>query len=141
MSAMSTMNAVPLAFVLPSSFCAIGPLIVLVGQIFRMFKPTWLTAGCVRGMVALVNSPPVAIDPVPVAGHRLFATPPRHHGLYSPTGLPLSVVCDKSPFRWLAVGQISEMLRVVPERYPSVETQKNVWSFLIGPPNPPPYSR
>ena len=71
----------PLALVLPSSFDAIGPLIVSVGHSLRMLRPVWLTAGCVSGMIAFVNSPPVAIDPVPVAGHLALATPPRHHGL------------------------------------------------------------
>ena len=56
-------------------------LIVSVGQSLRMLRPTWLTAGCVSGMIALVNRPPVASDPVPVAGQRAFAAPPRHHGL------------------------------------------------------------
>src|SRR5215212_1655806 len=79
--ALSTMKEVPLALVLPSSFCSIGPLIVSVGHNLRMFRPVWLTAGCVSGICAPVNSPPVAIDPVPVAGQRALATPPRHHGL------------------------------------------------------------
>src|SRR5919204_5580091 len=77
--ALSTRNPVALAFGFPSSFCAIGPLIVSVGHSFRILSPTWLTAGCVSGMVALVNKPPVAIEPVPVAGQRAFAAPPRHH--------------------------------------------------------------
>src|SRR6476661_10758470 len=85
-SALSTTKAVPLALVLPSSFCAIGPLIVWVGHSLRIFKPVWLTAGCVSGMMAPVNRPPVAIDPVPAAGHLAFATPPRHQGLYRTTG-------------------------------------------------------
>src|SRR5262245_16835934 len=79
--ALSTMNAVPLALGLSFSLSAIGPLIVSVGHCLRMFRPVWLTAGCVSGMIALVNNPPVAIDPVPVAGQRALATPPRHHGL------------------------------------------------------------
>src|SRR6266851_3275423 len=80
-SALSTMNAVPLAFVLPSSLAAMGPLIVSVGHSLRMLRPTGLTAGCVSGMTAFVNRPPVAIDPLPVAGHLALATPPRHQGL------------------------------------------------------------
>src|SRR5438874_5839007 len=136
--ALSTMNAVPFALVLPSSFDAIGPLIVSLGHSFRMLTPTGLTAGCVSGMIALVKRPPVAIDPVPAAGHRALATPPRHHGLYRTTGLPPDVVCEKSPLRWFRLGQISEMLRVVPERYPSVATQKKVRFFTTGPPTPPP---
>src|SRR5438094_9937293 len=114
--ALSTRNPVALAFGFPSAFWAIGPLIVLSGHSFRMFRPTWLTAGCVSGMIALVNRPPVAIDPVPVAGQRALATPPRHHGLYSTTGAPPIVEREKSPFRWFAVGQISARLRVVPDR-------------------------
>ena len=43
--------------------------------------PTWLTAGWVSGMIPPVKRPPVATDPVPAAGHRALATPPRHHGL------------------------------------------------------------
>src|SRR5215467_11813829 len=101
MSAMSTRNPVPIAFGSKFSFCDMGPLIVWSGQSLRMFSPTWLTAGWFSGMVALVNSPPVAIDPVPVAGHLEFATPPRHHGLYSTTGLPPIVECEKSPLRWV----------------------------------------
>src|SRR3954447_16860036 len=80
-SALSTMKDVPLALVLPFSFCAIGPLMVSVGHSLRMFRPVWLTAGWVRGMIALVNSPPLAIEPVPVAGHLALTEPPRHHGL------------------------------------------------------------
>src|SRR5947208_17060547 len=106
-----------------------------------MFRPTWLTAGWVSGMTPPLNSPPVAIDPVPVAGHRALATPPRHHGLYRTTGAPPTVVCEKSPLRWFAVGQISLMLRVVPERYPSVAPQQNVRFLTTGPPMPPPSSR
>src|SRR5438067_2113097 len=139
--ALSTMNAVPLALVLPSSFCCIGPLIVSVGQPLRMLSPVWLMAWCDSGMIAPVNSPFVAIDPVPVAGHRALAVPPRHQGLKSRIGTPPTVVCEKSPLRWLSVGQISCWLRVVPERYPSVANQKNVRSFTIGPPTPPPYNR
>src|SRR3954447_8616743 len=97
--ASSTTNAVPLALVLPSSFCAIGPLIVSVGQVLRMLSPVWLTAGCVNGMTAPVNKPPLAIDPVPVAGRRAFATPPRHHGLKSTVGAPFVSVREKSPLR------------------------------------------
>src|SRR5207237_6267420 len=99
MSAMSTRKPVPIAFGWLFSFCAIGPLVVSVGQSLRMFNPTWLTAGCVSGMIALVNRPPVASDPVPVAGQRAFATPPRHHGLYRTTGAPPLVECEKSPLR------------------------------------------
>ncbi len=80
MSALSTRNPVPTAFVLKSSFDDIGPLIVSVGHCLRMLRPAWLTAGWFSGMIAFVNNPPVAIDPVPVAGHRA-PTPPRHHGL------------------------------------------------------------
>src|SRR5437773_1867910 len=79
--ALSTRNPVALAFGLPSSFCAIGPLIVWSGQGFRMLSPTWLTAGWFSGMVAFVKRPFVVIDPVPVAGHLALATPPRHQGL------------------------------------------------------------
>src|SRR3954447_8958976 len=114
--AWSTTNAVPLALVLPSSFCAIGPLIVSVGHSLRMFRPVWLTAGWASGMMPPVNRPPVAIDPVPVAGQRALATPPRHHGLYRTVGAPPDVVCEKSPSRCVAVGQISCCPRVVPER-------------------------
>src|SRR6185295_9663632 len=91
-NALSTMNAVPLALVLPSSFCAIGPLIVSVGHSLRMLRLVWLTAGCVSGMMPPVNSPPVAIEPVPVAGHLALAAPLRHHGLKSVTGTPPDVV-------------------------------------------------
>src|SRR6187399_3085242 len=80
-SALSTLKEVPLAFVLPSSFCCIGPLIVSVGHSFRMLSPVWLTAGCVSGIIPPVKRPPVAIEPVPVAGHLALAAPPRHHGL------------------------------------------------------------
>src|SRR5438128_1638291 len=80
MSAASTRNPVPTAFGWKSSFEPIGPLIVSVGHSLRMLSPTWLTAGWVSGMIALVKSPPVAIDPVPVAGHLALA-PLRHHGL------------------------------------------------------------
>src|SRR6185295_8084059 len=110
------MNAVPLALVLPSSFCAIGPLMVWVGHVFRMLSPVWMTAGCVNGMMPPVNRPPVATEPVPVAGHFALATPDRHQGLNSTAGAPPAVVCEKSPLRWLLVGQISCWLRVVPER-------------------------
>src|SRR5215211_5511215 len=114
--ALSMMNDVPLALVLPSSFCSIGPVIVSVGHSLRMLRPVWLTAGCVNGICAPVNRPPVAIEPVPVAGQRALATPLRHHGLYRVTGAPPAVVREKSPLRWLAVGQISFWLRVVAER-------------------------
>src|SRR5712671_4647996 len=110
------MNAVPVAFGLPFSFCAIGPVMVSVGHVLRMLSPVWLTAGWESGMIALVNSPPVATDPVPVAGQRALAMPARHHGLYGTTGAPPDVVREKSPRRWFAVGQISCWLRVVPER-------------------------
>ncbi len=99
MIALSTTKAVPLAFGFPSSLFAIGPWIVWVGHSFSMFKPVWLTAGCVSGMIPPVKSPPVASDPVPVARHRALATPPRHHGLKSATGAPPLVVCEKSPLR------------------------------------------
>src|SRR5213594_2721084 len=115
-SALSTRNPVPMAFGSKFSLDAIGPLIVSVGHNARMFRPTWLTAGCVSGIVALVNNPPVAIDPVPVAGHLELATPPRHHGLKSTTGRPPMVEREKSPLRWFSVGQISDRLRVVPDR-------------------------
>src|SRR3954447_9640362 len=131
--ASSTTNAVPFALVLPSSFCAMGPLIVSVGHVFMMLRPAWLTAGCVRGTIAFVNKPPVAIDPVPVAGHRAFETPPRQYGLNSTTGMLPEVVCEKSPLRWFAVGQISCWPRVVPDRYPSRAVQKNVRFLMIGP--------
>src|SRR5438093_3584346 len=106
--ALSTRNPVPTAFVSKFSFDAIGPLIVSVGHSLRTLRPTWLTAGCVSGMIALVNSPPVAIEPVPVAGHLALAAPPRHHGLYSTTGRPPTVEREKSPLRWFSVGQISD---------------------------------
>ena len=87
MSASSTSRAVSLTFGLPSSLSPIErPLTVCVGQAFRMLKPTVLAAGCVRGMIAPVNSPPVASDPVPVAGQRALAAPLRHHGLNRRTG-------------------------------------------------------
>src|SRR4029453_14229016 len=96
-------NAVPLALVLPFSFCAIGPWIVSVGHSLRTLSPTWLTAGCVSGMTAPVKSPPVAIDPVPVAGHLAeAAVKPRHHGLKRTAGAPPDVVREKTPFRWFA---------------------------------------
>src|SRR5437899_9455334 len=79
--ALSTRNPVPFALWLPSSFWAIGPLIVWSGHSFRMLSPAWLTAGWLSGMIALVNRPFVASEPVPVAGHLAFVTPPRHHGL------------------------------------------------------------
>src|SRR5712671_3639220 len=116
MSAMSTMRAVPIAFGSLFSLAAIGPWIVSVGHWRRMFRPTWLTAGCVSGMIPPVNRPPVAIDPDPVAGHRVFAAPPRHHGLYRTTGLPLIVDVEKSPFRCFRLGQTSDSFRVVPDR-------------------------
>ena len=81
-----------------------------------MFRPVWLTAGWVSGMIAFVNNPPVAIDPVPVAGHFALATPPRQYGLKSTTGAPPMVECEKSPTRWFMLGQISERPRVVPDR-------------------------
>src|SRR5438034_11253028 len=138
--ALSTMNAVPLALVVPSSFCCIGPLIVSVGHCARMFLPV----GLIRSgrIIALVNSPPLASDPLPVAGHLVVAAVrPRHHGLKRRTGTPPTVVCEKSPLRWFVAGQISCWFRVVPERYPSVANQKNVRFFTIGPPTPPPYRR
>src|SRR3981189_3086411 len=81
MSALSTRNPVPMAFGSKSSFPAIGPLIVSVGPSLGMLRPTPRPPGCVSGTIALVNNPPVAIDPVPVAGHLALAAPPRHHGL------------------------------------------------------------
>ena len=54
--------------------------------------------------MALVNNPPVAIDPVPVAGHLAFATPPRHHGLNSTTGAPPDLVreeCTQNGFEFV----------------------------------------
>src|SRR5262245_1058507 len=81
MIALSTTKAVPLAFGLPSAFCAIGPWIVEVGHPLRMFRPVGLTAGCVSGIMPPVKRPPVASDPVPVAGQYALAAPPRHHGL------------------------------------------------------------
>src|SRR6476659_7944393 len=97
--AWSTMKAVPVALGLPFSFCPIGPVMVSVGHVLRMFNPVWLTAGCVSGMMALVNRPPVAIEPVPALGQRALAIPARHHGLYSTTGAPPERVCEKSPLR------------------------------------------
>src|SRR5258708_40278242 len=91
------MNAVPLAFVLPSSLAAMGPLVVSVGHSLRMLRPTGLTAGCVSGMTAVVNRPPVAIDPLPVAGHLALATPPRHQGVQRTTGLAPDGALDKFP--------------------------------------------
>ena len=63
------------------SFVPIGPPIVSVGHAPSRPKPAAFAAGCPRGIVAFVNRPPVAIDPVPVAGHFAFATPPRQYGL------------------------------------------------------------
>src|SRR5262245_12271613 len=121
MSASSTRRAVSLAFGLPSSLSAIErPLTVCVGHAFSMLKPTVFAAGWVGGMIAPVNSPPVAIDPVPVAGQRALATPVRHHGLNRRTGAPPAVVLEKSPLRWRAVGQMYCSPRVVDDRYPSV---------------------
>ena len=98
MSASSTIRAVSLAFGLPSSLSPIArPLTVCVGQALIMLKPTALAAGCLRGMIALVNSPPVASEPVPVAGQRALAAPLRHQGLNSRTGAPPAVVREKSP--------------------------------------------
>ena len=80
------------------------PLTVWVGHAFRMLAPTVLTAGCVRGIIAPVNSPPVAIDPVPVAGHcagGATSTP----GLNRRTGSATDVVREKSPLRWRAVAR------------------------------------
>ena len=108
------MRAVSLAFGLPSSLSPIArPLTVCVGHALSMLNPTALAAGCVRGIIALVNSPPVAIDPVPVAGQRALATPPRHQGLNSRTGAPPAVVREKSPARCRAVGQMYCRPRVV----------------------------
>src|SRR5581483_4132622 len=109
--ALSTRKPVPFAFVLPSSFVPIGPWMVSVGQSFRMLSPTWLTAGCVSGIIEPVNNPPVPIDPVPLAGHFALATPVRQYGLYRVTPER-----EKSPLRWFSVGQISFTPRVVPDR-------------------------
>src|SRR6266576_7103377 len=96
--ALSTMNAVAFALVLPSSFVPIGPLIVSVGHWFRMLRPVGLMR--FPGMVAFVNSPPVASDPLPVAWHlAVGAVNPRQNGLKRRTAAPLPVVCEKSPFR------------------------------------------
>src|SRR5438874_9735927 len=96
--ALSTMKAVPLALVLPSSLVGIGPWIVSVGHCARMFFPVGLMR--LDGIIALLNSPPVASDPLPVAGHLVVgAVRPRHHGLKRRIGTPPLVVCEKSPLR------------------------------------------
>src|SRR4051812_8496475 len=117
-----------------------GPLIVSVGHVFMMLRPVWLTAGCVSGTIAFVNNPPVAIDPVPLAGHRALATPPRQYELNSTPGIPRAVVREQSPLRSSAVAQISCWPRVVRDRYRAGAAQKNVGFLTIGPPMPPPYS-
>ena len=100
-----------------SSLGPIGlPRVSTVGYALRRLKPTWLAAGWVRGMIPPVNSPPVSIDPVPVAGHRALAAPLRHHGLKMRTGWPPIVEVEKLPVRWRALGQISCRFRVVVER-------------------------
>src|SRR5262245_30693890 len=88
MSAASTIG--PVASALGSLFSleAIGPAMVWVGHAPSRPNPAGLAAGCVRGMIALVNSPLVASDPVPVAGHFAVATPPRQNGLKMRTGCP-----------------------------------------------------
>src|SRR5688572_2614376 len=89
MSAESTIGPVALALGSLFSLPAIAPAIVCVGQAPSNPKPAGLAAGCVRGMMAPVNSPPVASEPVPVAGHLVLATPPRQYGLKIRTGAPL----------------------------------------------------
>src|SRR5262245_52868199 len=116
MSAASTIGPVALALGSLFSLVAIGPAMVCVGHAFSSPKPAALAAGCVRGMIAPVNSPPVASDPVPVAGHFALATPPRQYGLKMRTGWPLTVEVEKSPTRCLALGQTCCSLRVVLER-------------------------
>ena len=110
------MRAVSLTLGLPSSLSEMGrPPTVCVGHAFSRLNPARLTAGCVRGMTPPVNSPPLATDPVPVAGQREFAAP-RHQGLNNLTGAPPEVVREKSPVRCRAVGQTYCRLRVVDER-------------------------
>src|SRR5436190_10489844 len=81
MSAASTIGPVAMALGWLFSFEAIGPAMLSVGHAPSRPKPAALAAGWFRGMMAPVNRPPVAIDPVPVAGHLAFATPPRQYGL------------------------------------------------------------
>src|SRR6185436_8490099 len=81
MSAASTIGPVAMAFGSPFSFAAIGPAMVSVGHAPRMPKPAAFAAGWVRGMMPPVKRPPVASDPVPVAGHLALAAPPRQYGL------------------------------------------------------------
>src|SRR5688572_9520827 len=116
MSAESTIGPVALAFGSLFSLPAIAPAIVCVGQAPSSPKPAAFAAGCVRGMMAPVNSPPVASEPVPVAGHLALAEPPRQYGLKMRTGAPLSVDVEKSPVRCFTLGQTCCSLRVVLER-------------------------
>ena len=81
MSALSTIGPVAAALGWLFSLPAIGPPIVSVGQASSSPKPAGLAAGWVRGMMAPVNRPPVASEPVPVAGHLALAAPPRQYGL------------------------------------------------------------
>src|SRR5712691_10557508 len=134
MSAASTMGPVAMALGWLFSLEAIGPAMLSVGHAPSRPKPSGLAAGCVRGMMAPVNSPPVASEPVPVAGHLALATPPRQYGLKMRTGTPPIVEVEKSPTRCFRLGQICCSFRVVFDRYPSVAAQKNVRFFQIGPP-------
>ena len=47
-------------------------------------------------MIPPVKSPPVAIDPVPVAGHLALATPLRQNGLYNWTGTQMQLEVIRS---------------------------------------------
>ena len=116
MSAESTIGPVALAFGSLFSLPAIAPAIVCVGQAPSSPKPAALAAGWVRGMTAPVNSPPVARDPVPVAGHLALAAPPRQYGLKMRTGTPPTVDVEKSPVRCFALGHTCCSLRVVLDR-------------------------
>src|SRR5215216_6423472 len=116
MSAASTIGPVAIALGRPFSFEVIGPAMVSVGHAPRTPKPAGFAAGCVRGMMPPVNRPPVASDPVPVARHLAFATPPRQYGLKICTGAPFTVVVEKSPPRCFRLGQTCCSFLVVFER-------------------------
>src|SRR5882672_8903178 len=105
MSATSTTAAVPTAFGSLFSFEAIGPRMVSVGHCLSRLNPTGLAAGCAAGMIALRNSPPVASEPVPVAGHLALLTGVRQYGLKRRTGRPPIVEVEKSPTRCFRLGQ------------------------------------
>src|SRR4030095_7504109 len=114
MSAASTMGPVAMALGRLFSLEAIGPAMLSVGHLLSGPKPAECAAGWVRGMMAPVNNPPVASDPVPVAGHlALAAVRPRQYGLKMVTGTPPTVEVEKSPTRCFRLGQTCCSFRVV----------------------------